>query len=133
MAKSGQRNDLVVGGNEVKPTAADLGLRRVESPAHGRLIERAQHAGIDLAINSGGIKPHQRAGITHGTADSSEDGAPRRDHGGIKPPCAAFVDVHVIPWLFVCARCTTSRRARKDQQASCRGHAVEGLERQGRR
>lgn len=30
VAKSGQRNDLVVDGNEVKPTAADLGLRRDE-------------------------------------------------------------------------------------------------------
>jgi len=30
VAKSGQRNDLVVGRNEVKPTAADLGLRRDE-------------------------------------------------------------------------------------------------------
>ena len=30
VAKSGQRNDLVVGNNEVKPTAADLGIRRDE-------------------------------------------------------------------------------------------------------
>ena len=30
VAKSGQRNDLVVGHNEVKPTAADLGIRRDE-------------------------------------------------------------------------------------------------------
>lgn len=30
VAKSGQRNDLVVDDNEVKPTAADLGLRRDE-------------------------------------------------------------------------------------------------------
>lgn len=30
VAKSGQRNDLVAGNNEVKPTAADLGIRRDE-------------------------------------------------------------------------------------------------------
>ena len=30
VAKSGQRNDLVGGNNEVKPTAADLGIRRDE-------------------------------------------------------------------------------------------------------
>lgn len=54
VAKSGQRNDLVVDRNEVKPTAADLGLRRDEIHEARKLrdAERAEPGVVSRAINN---------------------------------------------------------------------------------